>query len=222
MFAVDLASDIGAATTVGELDAGTVTPVVVGDRLVAVDDAGAIVLVGDDGPRPASGSTDVPAPVRSLTPVSDSSFVVTAPGSIAGVAVEGDAVTVAWRRDGGAEVGYHPVVGGTLLQVATRGGAAMALVDGRTGDTVEQLVMVPGALQALEVAGDGYVALRTATLGTRIAGVDLDGTERWSILGPEPVVVGDRVVVRATSTSDTVGGPAAPSALRLTAFGDAE
>jgi hypothetical protein len=221
--AFDLTSGFGAVTTVGELDAGPVPPVVVGDRLAAVDDTGSIVLVGPDGRQPATGSS-VPSPVRSLTPVSGSEFVVTSPGSIAGVAVEGDDVSVAWRRDGGAEVGYHPVDGGMLLQVATRGGAAMQLVDALSGDTVEQLVMVPGALQALVVAGDGYVVLRTAALGTRAAGVGLDGTERWSILGPEPVLVGDRVVVRATpiEPADGVDTGAASPTLRLRAYGDAE
>jgi hypothetical protein len=100
----------------------------------------------------------------------------------------------------------------------------MQLVDARSGDTVEQLVMVPGALQALEVAGDGYVVLRTAALGTRAAGVGLDGTERWSILGPEPVLVGDRVVVRATAIEpgDGVDAGAASTTLRLRTYGDAE
>ena len=219
----DLASGSTEATTVGAVDTGPVAPVVVGDRLVAVEADGSLVLVGPDGRRSSAGSSDVPAPVRSLTPVSGSNFVVTAPGSIAGVAVEGDAFIVEWRRDGGAEVGYHPVQGGTLLQVATRGGAAMQLVDGVSGTTVEQLVMVPGALQALEVAGDGFVVLRTATLGTRVAGVDLDGTERWSILGPEPVLLGDRLVVRATSTPSGAPNEAGDvrSTLRLVAYGDA-
>ncbi len=212
VLALDLTSELASSTTVGELDAGPVTPVVVGDRLVAVDDAGSIVLVGPDGRRSATGSS-VPSPARSLTPVSGSDFVVTTPGAIAGVAVDGDAVTVAWQRAGGAEVGYHPIEGGTLLQVATRGGAAIELVDAASGDTVEQLVMVPGVLQALVVAGDGFVVLRPAALGTRLAGVDFDGTERWSILGAEPVIVGDRVVVRAASGA---------AGLRLTTYGDAE
>ncbi len=212
ILALDLTSELVSPTTVGELDAGPVTPVVVGDRIVAVDDAGSIVLVEPDGRRSVMGSS-VPSPARSLTPVSGSDFVVTAPGAIAGVVVDGDAVTVAWQRAGGAEVGYHPIEGGTLLQVATRGGAAIELVDAASGDTIEQLVMVPGVLQALVVAGDGVVVLRRAALGTRVAGVDLDGTERWSILGAEPVIVGDRIVVRAA---------AGAAGLRLTTYGDAD
>ncbi len=136
----------------------------------------------------------------SLIPVSGSNFVMTAPGSISGVVVEGDTRRVVWSRNDGAVVDQHPIDGGTLLQVATRGGAGMELVDGLTGRTVENLAMVPGALQALVVAGDGIVVLRPAVLGTGLVAIDFDGTERWSILGSEPVVVGDRIVVRATST----------------------
>jgi hypothetical protein len=89
----------------------------------------------------------------------------------------------------------------------------MELVDGLTGDTVENLTMVPGALQALVVAGDGIVVLRPAVLGTRLVAVGFDGIERWSILGSEPVVVGDRIVARATSIDGL---------LRISAYGDVE
>ena len=149
----------------------------------------------------------------SLIPVDGSNFVMTAPGSISGVVVDGDTQRVVWSRNDGAVVDQHPIDGGTLLQVATRGGAGMELVDGLTGETVENLAMVPGALQALVVAGDGIVVLRPAVLGTRLVAIGFDGTERWSILGSEPVVVGDRIVARAT----TVDG-----LLRISAYGDAE
>jgi hypothetical protein len=149
----------------------------------------------------------------SLMPVSGSNFVKTAPGSISGVVVEGDTQRVVWSRSGGALVALHPMDGGAVLQVATRGGAGMELVDGLTGETVENLAMMPGALQALVVAGDGMVVLRPAVLGTRLVAIGFDGTERWSILGSEPVVVGDRIVARATSTDGR---------LRISAYGDAE
>ena len=145
--------------------------------------------------------------------VSGSNFVVTSPGSISGVVVEGDTERVVWSRTDGAVVDQHPIDGGVLLQVATRGGAGMELVDGLTGETVENLAMVPGALQALVVAADGIVVLRPAVLGTRLVAIDFDGTERWSILGSEPVVVGDRIVARATSTD---------AQLRISVYGDPE
>jgi hypothetical protein len=204
--------ELGTSASLGPVAVDAVTPIVVGDRLVVADGDGVVTVVGPDGRRTVIGAGDVPAAVRSLTAVSDSSFVVTAPGAIAGVTIDGDAARVGWSRRAGVLSDHHPVVGGTVLEVATRGGGAIELVDGRTGGTIEQLVIVPGSLQALEVAGDGYVALRPATLGTRLAGVGLDGTEQWSILGPEPVMVGDRVVVRATSSEAT---------LRLAIYGEA-
>jgi len=149
----------------------------------------------------------------SLIPVDGSNFVMTAPGSISGVVVDGDTQRVVWSRNDGAVVDLHPIDGGTLLQVATRGGAGMELVDGLTGETVENLAMVPGALQALVVAGDGIVVLRPAVLGTRLVAIGFDGTERWSILGSGPVVVGDRIVARATSVDGL---------LRISAYGDVE
>ena len=139
------------------------------------------------------------------------------------MSVDGDTVNLTWSRDEGAVVDEHPVVGGTLLQVATNGGAGMQLVDGLTGETVEHLTMMPGALSALVVAGDGLVALRTSDFGAKLAGIDLDGRERWSIAGPQPVVVGDRIVVRATSDDVVEANSAQISRrLRITVYGDAE
>ena len=162
----------------------------------------------DDPTATGNVSIDVPLAPGSKMPVAGSNFVMTEPGSISGVVVEGDTENVVWSRNGGAVVARHPVDGGALLQVATRGGAGMELVDGLTGETVENLSMVPGALQALVVAGDGIVVLRPAVVGTKLAALELDGTERWSILGSEPVIVGDRLVVRATASQITAYGDA--------------
>lgn len=213
VLAYDLRSQLGPPTVVGRVGDVGVLPVVVGQRLAVVNGTGSIALVGSGGSVPVDASAEVPAPVLSVTPVSDSTVVVTSPGTIAGLAIGGDSVEVAWSRSAGALAAQHPIEGGALLEVATRGGGATELVDGATGATVEQLTMVAGALQALVVAGDGVVVLRGAPLGTKVAGVEFDGTERWSILGPEPVVVGDRVVVRAASSEGQ---------LRVTVHGDAE
>ncbi|HSP29512.1 MAG TPA: hypothetical protein VLN74_13250, partial [Ilumatobacteraceae bacterium] len=222
----DLKAELGEATVIGRLDDVSTPRIVVDSRLAVVDESGAITIRGVGARGPLTVSADVPGPVRSMTPVSGSNFVVTTPGSIAGVSVEGDTADVTWSRRDGAVVADHPVEGGTLLQVATRGGAATQLVDGLTGETVEHLTMVPGALQALVVAGDGIVALRTSELGAELAGIDLDGTERWLIPGSMPVVVGDRIVVRATPIDaiDVVDeNPAQPSQqLRITAYGDVD
>ncbi|HSP30126.1 MAG TPA: PQQ-binding-like beta-propeller repeat protein, partial [Ilumatobacteraceae bacterium] len=192
----DLKAELGEAMVIGRLDDVSTPRIVVDSRLAVVDESGAITIQAVGARSPLTVSADVPEPVRSMTPVSGSNFVVTTPGSIAGVSVEGDTADVTWSRTEGAVVADHPVEGGTLLQVATRGGAATQLVDGLTGETVEHLTMVPGALQELVVAGDGIVALRTSELGAELAGIDLDGTERWLIPGSMPVVVGDRIVVR--------------------------
>ncbi len=219
----DLRATLGDATVVGRVDDVSAPRIVVDDRLAVVDDSGSLAFEGGNASRSVTVSAEVPRMVRSLTPVSDSAFVVSAPGSIAGVGVESDAADVTWLRLDGVIVDHHPVVGGSLIELATRGGAAMQLIDGLTGETVEHLTMVPGALQALVVAGDGAVVLRMADVGTRLAGIDLHGTERWSILGSAPVVLGDRIAVRATS-SDVVAddSPRSSQQLRITAYGDVE
>lgn len=212
-----------------------VRPAVVDGRIVTVDEAGALAVVapgdvaqddraqddtaqGREGRRPGPGESvaGLPTPVQSLIPVSGSDAVVTAPGSFSGVTIGGDSVDVRWTRDDGAVVRAFPVAGGVLLQVATRGGAAMQLVDGLTGRTLEHLTMAPGALQSLVVAGDGFLALRTSDFGVQLSALELDGSERWSISGSTPLAVGEGLVVRANPLDDTGG----EQALRVTAFGD--
>lgn len=222
----DLRTELGEPTVIGSVDDVSPWRIVVDGGLAIADASGSIAFVGADTRTPVTVSDEVPGPVRSLTPVSDSNFVVTAPRSIAGVSVDGDIANVMWSRNDGEVVADHPVEGGTLLQVATRGGAAVQLVDGLTGDTVEHLTMIPGALQALAVAGNGFVALQASSFGSTLTGFDLDGTERWSIAGTRPVLVGDRIVVRATSNDvvDDDDDDAAPSSqqLRITVYGDVE
>jgi hypothetical protein len=206
----DLRTELGEPTVIGSVDDVSTWRIVVGDRLAILDDSGAITTEGADTGGPVTLSDDVPAPVRALTTVSGSSFVVTAPRSIAGVSLDGNTGDLAWSLNDGVVVASHPVHGGTLIHVATRGGAGMQLVDGVTGETVEHLTMVPGALQALVVAGDGFVALQSSGFGAKLTGFDLDGTERWSIPDSTPVVVGDRIVVRATSGEVPVDDSSTP------------
>jgi hypothetical protein len=222
----DLRAALGEAALVGPVDDSATALLVLDGRLAALDDSGSITFEAAGTGPPVTVSADVPTLVHALTPVSDSAFVVAAPRTISGVAVEGNAVEgeaadVVWSRRDGVVVADHPVVGGALIQVATRGGAAIELVDGLTGATVEHLTMMPGALQSLVVAGDGAVVLRASDIGARLAGIDLDGVERWSIPGSAPVLVGDRVVVRATS-SPSVDTTVASQQLRITAYGDLE
>ena len=219
----DLSAELGEPMVIGSVDDVSMPRIVVDDRLAIVDDSGSITFAGAGTRGPVTVSDDVPDLVSSLTPASGSNFVVTAPRSIAGVSVAGDTVDVTWSRNDGEVVDDHPVEGGTLLLVATRGGAGMQLVDGLTGETVEHLTMIPGALQAPVVAGDGFVALQASDLGAKLTGFDLDGAERWSIAGSMPIIVGDRIVVRATSNEVIDDNSAASSQqLRITAYGDVE
>jgi hypothetical protein len=216
----DLSVGFGEASVVGRVDDVSRPHIVVDGRVAGVDDAGSITIDEADA---STVEAEVPVQIRSLTPVSDSTFVVSAPGSIAGVDVQGDVVDVSWSRREGVVMDHHPVVGGSIIQLATRGGAAMELVDGLTGEAIEHLTMMPGVLQALVVAGDGAVVLRTSDFGRRLAGIGLDGTERWSVPGSAPVVIGDRIAVRVTS-DEMVDADAATSMrqLRITAYGDAD
>jgi outer membrane protein assembly factor BamB len=217
--AYDLRSELGESTVIAPAGEAATPSLVVDGRLAFVDDDGTITFAGVDDNGPVTVSADVPAMARSLTPVSDSAFVVAAPGTISGVGVEGDSADMVWQRTEGVVMDTHPVVGGSLIQVASQSGGAIQLVDGLTGTTIEDLTMTPGVLQALLVAGDGAVVIRSSDFGARVAGIDFDGNERWSIPGLQPVLVGDRVVVRATS-SDGVGGDSSSQLLGITAYGD--
>jgi len=217
----DLRDALGEATAVARVDDGSTPALVVDGRLAVIDDSGAVAFESIDAGSAVTVSSEVPTPALALSPVSDSAFVVAAPRTISGVAVEGDAANVTWLRRDGVVVTDHPVVGSSLIQVTTRGGAANQLVDGLTGETVEHFTMMPGALQALVVAGDGVVVLRASDVGGRLTGIDLDGTERWTIPGSVPVLVGDRIVVRATS-NDTIAESSSSLQLRITAYGDVE
>lgn len=205
--------DVAAVGTVGDVlvveQPGDPSPTVIGIDMATGEMRSSV----DTMPNGGGVGVNEQLSTDSRIAVSGSNFVMTAPGSISGVVAEGDTERVVWSRSDGAVVDQHPVDGGMLLQVATRGGAGMELVDGLTGETVENLAMVPGALQALLVAADGIVVLRPVVLGTGLVAIDFDGTERWSILGSEPVVVGDRIVARATSTDGQ---------LRISAYGDVE
>ncbi len=223
----DLRVELGEAAVLGRVTDASRPWIVVDDRLAVVDDSGSIAF--DAGRGSVTVSSDVPQSVRSMLPVSTSAFVVSAPGTISGVGIERDALDVTWSRRDGVVVRHHPAVGRSLIQLATRGGSAMELIDGLTGATVEHLTMMPGALQAVVVAGDGAVVLKTADVGTRLVGIDFDGTERWSILGSAPVAIGDRIAVRAVSVGDLEGAAGANDGdweqstqrLRITTYGDA-
>lgn len=214
--AYDLRDDVERAADVGRVRDATAPRAVVDGRLVTVDRSGEVQVDGTgdgtrDGLRRVPG---VPAPARSLSPVAGRSLVTSAPGSITGLELVGESATVTWSREQGVIVDEYPVEQGTILRVATRGGAGMELVDGRSGRTVEHLTIAPSALQSLVVAGDGVAVLRGSPSGSLIAGLGLDGSLRWSIPGAGPVAVGDGVVARAVPVGED------SETLRVTAYGD--
>lgn len=215
--------DVGSPTVVAALADPSAPRIVVDDRMVMIDDSGAVGVVGAEGVDPLTVALDLP-PARSLHAVAAGELVVTTPDLIAGASVGDDDLRVNWVRETGAVVDEHPVDGGLLLQVASRGGASMELVDGRSGQTIEGLTMMPGALSALTVTGDGVVVVRSSDLGPVLAGLGLDGRVRWSIAGAAPAVVGDGIVVRGieVDATDDDASTGSTGQLVVTAYGAVE
>lgn len=206
----ELSTGVGPSRVEGKVNDPSWPRMVVGDR---IGGAGAGDLVGEDGGSGESTADDRRSAVQFLMRQSGQNLVVTAPRTVPGTALPPDALTVRWLHAKGLVVGVHPVHDGALLEVAPQSGGRRTLVDDGTGDTVIRLATTTEVLRSLVVTGNGIAMPRTTEDRTEIAGLDLDGRERWTIEGPAPVVVGDGVVVRATPT---------PSHLRLTAFGDVD
>ncbi|WP_420451575.1 hypothetical protein [Ilumatobacter sp.] len=182
-----------------------------GDAVAAV--TGGVVSSGPDGwastidslmrpARPVAATTvgDVPT-ANALVSTADRSFVAAGPGVVVGASIEGAVVTAGWSRVG-VLMSTHPTVRGSLVMVSSRGGRALTLHDGRTGDTVAALTLTPGALDSLQIVGNGLLTKRTSSTGARLAAVDLDGAEVWSLVDVDAVAVGDGVVVAVRRSSD--------------------
>ena len=186
---------------------------VVGDALIGtVDDGLALGRLTEGSDRPAGpdgltplrtdfGRPDSMVLVRDVVPLGDVAFVTVGGGVLGGAEITGDTIRFAWQRRGVA-TGVYPTDDGVVLLVGTDGGAAQTLVDGATGETIASLTMTPGLFDALTVAANGIVTLRTSRGGPRVAGLDMNGTELWSLSGAAPVSVGDGVVVRSLPQPD--------------------
>lgn len=195
-----------------------------GDRLSVVD--GNVVLVRDgqllveepsmgfvvaadrsDTPEPTSNESDrvrLPGAIAGVDPMLGSTMVVSSSGQMIGAELDGDEIRPAWRRDGIAGRTAQ-TERGTIILVSRNGGATQALVDGRTGETITLLTMTPGVIDNLEFAANGVLTRRTSGDGSRLAAVDLDGREIWSLPGSDPVVLGDGIVLRVEiSTAQAV------------------
>jgi len=107
----------------------------------------------------------------------------------------------AWKRDG-VVTAMYPTERGFLVQAASEGGAAQTIYDGRTGDDVVALTMTPGLFDWLVVTGNGILTKKTSSDGARLAGLDLDGDEIWSIRDVTAASVGDRLIVTTTRLDD--------------------
>jgi hypothetical protein len=62
--------------------------------------------------------------------------------------------------------------------------------------------MTSGVFDRLVVAGNGILTKKVAPDGTRLAGLDLDGREMWSIRDVASASVGDRLIVTTTRLDD--------------------
>lgn len=178
-----------------------------GEIVVSRQEVVGITLAVVDSDTHGVGAPDV---VSAVTAMSGPTMLLTGAGDTIGAELIGNVVRPYWRRPGAVQ-STHPTLRGDLVLLATRGGAQQELLDGRTGSVVFALSITPGAFDALEVVGNGIVARRASPIGERIAALDLDGDERWSLLGGEPLAVGDGLVARVTDRDD---------GRRLTLYGD--
>lgn len=150
-----------------------------------------------------------PSRIDRLGPVAGSTLLFNTAGRVHGATLDGDTLDVDWRLDGSVWRTATTRTG-SLVVVASEGGARQRVVDGSTGRTLTVLELSPGAIQSLELVGNGYVTKRTSVLGSARVGLDLDGNQMWSIFDEGRLVVGDGVVVRWQGT---------PSGAVVTAYG---
>lgn len=157
------------------------------------------------------GADDLPS-ATGILPMIGSTFVVTGAGEVAGAVLGDRTLRSGWMRDGIATATY-PTERGFLVFVVSQGGAVQSIVDGRTGDIVDTLTMTPGFLESLAITGNGILTKKTFSDGGRLAGLDLDGVEMWSITDVTTASVGDRMIVTTTRLDD--------GSIRLAAIGEA-
>lgn len=136
-----------------------------------------------------------------ILPMLGSTFVVAGTGTVVGAELDGRRMRFSWQRYG-AVIAMYPTERGFLVHVASRGGADQTILDGLTGDAVVTFTMTPGLFDSLVVAGNGVLTKKVSSDGPRLAGLDLDGAEMWSIRGVTAAAVGDRLIVTTTRLAD--------------------
>lgn len=215
VFRLNLQDGWNPPVRIGELrdDDGSVS--VVDGRVVAIVD-GSVEVRNDDGtPRRAEivGSVPgrYPATFTDMAPMGDNAIVLIGASAAFGAELleDGD-IAIRWRASG-TPIGFRPTDRGASIIMATEGGGEQRVIDGSTGREVTSVDMVPGAIDVLQLVGNGVVVKRAATVGSERVGLDLDGNLLWSLAGNGPLFVG-RGVVATYAESD--GG------LVITAYGD--
>ncbi len=218
---LDLSSGWASPVPVGELVIDGADPAaVVGGRIVAVVD-GDVEVRGDDGTLQRASIVGAgsggfagldTAPVFTLVAsMGDDAMLLLGAGAAFGAELldDGD-VAVRWRASG-TPIGFTSTDRGASIVMATEGGGEQRVIDGSTGREIASVDMVPGAIDVLQLVGNGVVVKRSATIGFERVGLDLDGNRLWSLVGDGPLFVG-RGAVATYVESD--GG------LTVTAYGD--
>jgi outer membrane protein assembly factor BamB len=174
-----------------------------GGVFVGIDPNGSFVGVLDPADRFGAepGVARLPGVIANIAPMIGSTVIVSGSGQMTGAELDGDEIRPAWQRDGIVSRTVQ-TERGTVILASQNGGATQALVDGRTGATITVLTMTPGVLDRLEFAGNGVLTRRTSGDGNRVAAIDLDGNEIWSLPGSAPVALGDGVVARLETSTD--------------------
>jgi hypothetical protein len=152
--------------------------------------------------RVADESGELPNPAVSIVAMTGPTFMTSGSGEIFGAELEESTLRAGWRRSG-IITSTHPTERGIVAVIANQGGAEQTIIDGRSGATITELTMSPGAFDALEIAGNGIVAERASSDGPRLAGLDLEGDELWSLPEVSQAAVGDRIVVYSERVGDT-------------------
>ncbi|MEP6298684.1 MAG: PQQ-binding-like beta-propeller repeat protein, partial [Ilumatobacter sp.] len=160
---------------------------VVDGRLVVIVD-GDLHVRGDDGtPRRAeivgADPGDGPVAFTELVPIGDDAVVLLGGGDAFGADLldDGD-VDIRWRASG-TPISFRSTDRGATIVMATEGGGEQRVIDGSTGQEITSVDMVPGAIDTLQLVGNGVVVKRSATVGTERVGLDLDGDQLWTLVG---------------------------------------
>ncbi|MFK7917946.1 MAG: PQQ-binding-like beta-propeller repeat protein [Ilumatobacter sp.] len=209
---------------VGNLDAATV----VDDQLLELDGAvvqisGPVLRSDSVGTAPeniAAERSEVeivpptrftePSSVQRFSPMVGEAFLLSGDNAVFGAVLGDGEIELRWKADGAVIDTVRSDRGLTLL-LGSDGGGTQQVVDASTGRLIVELSMVPGAIETLQMVGNGVVVKQAATVGFERVGLDLDGNRLWSLVGEGPLAIGPGVVVTYGPSDD---------GLTVTAYGD--